>query len=83
MVEADVVPDEEEGKTSQLASTANTQQVREYAEQMDKIFGDFKDALQEDWKDLPAVMIHALKRHMGKTFYQMKEVNVDTMLKCI
>ena len=80
MTEANVVivPDDKEGELSEMSSPTNVWQAREYAEQLDKIFDDFKELLWEDREDSLT-----MKRHMGRMFYQMNEVNVNTVLNCM
>ena len=57
--------------------------AEEYARTLDETMGEFRDLVREDRKDALKVMVKALKRRMTLQFEEMKNADVEVILKCI
>ena len=59
--------------------------AEEYAEEenLDETMEDFRGLIREDSKDALKVMVKALKRKMASQFEEMKNTDVEVILKCV
>lgn len=70
-----VVPDKPGDGGDLIVGLVNTWQAQKYAEIIEKIFDDFQKLLCEDWKDALEVTVWVLKRHMAKTWPQLRSIH--------
>ena len=61
----------------------NLREAEAYVEKVNQIFEDLGELLCEDNKDALLSMIHRLKKHMECHWEQMKNADVDTVVKVI
>ena len=61
----------------------NLREAEAYAEKVNQIFEDLGELLHEDNKDALPSTIHRLKKHMEHHWEQMKNVDVDTVVRAI
>ena len=61
----------------------NLREAEAYAEKVNQIFEDLGELLCEDNKDVLLLTIHRLKKHMEHHWEQMKNADVDTVVRAI
>ena len=66
-----------------LGGPQNLREAEAYVEKVSQIFEDLGELLHKDNKDALPSTIHRLKRHMECHWEQMKNADVDTMVKAI
>ena len=76
------VPDDDDGHTP-CPGPRNLVSAEEYAEGLNNIILQFKEAVLEDRKDTLLSVVNLLKRKMTAQFEQMRLVDVDVVMRMI
>ena len=75
--------DDDDVEELQAKGPRNCHLAEEYARTLDEAMEDFRDLIREDRKDALKVMVKALKRKMTSQFEEMKNADIEVILKCV